>query len=73
MFLFFYVVDPNVARYIQQCKKQVQQQDKQLQKTYQNMFESMALPDDDEVFSADADDPDLVEPQRKLEKASSIA
>ena len=61
-------------RYLQQCKRLTKEQDMRLKKTYQTMFEKMNVQDDEEdVFSTDPDDPDLVEPQRKLEKASSIA
>ena len=59
---------------MQYCAKALSEQDKKLKKTYQNMFESLHLEDDEEdVFTDNTDDPNIVRPQRKLEKASSIA
>ena len=73
--------DTRIQRLAECCGKLVKEQDKELRKTYANMFESLSLrrsgpsggDDDEDVFTADTDHPGIVQPQRKLEKASSLA
>ena len=69
----FVLLDRKIQHFIDCCSKLVREQDKKLQKTYANMFEGLSVNDDEEVFTDDTDHPNIVLPQRKLEKASSIA
>ena len=64
------------------CEVEMNRQEKQLKKTYQAMFEKMAVEDEkmdednddgeEDVFSVNpSDDPQVVRPARKLQKARS--
>lgn len=68
--------DGKIKRYLKLSLVALSEQDKKLKKTYQTMFEKLNVHDsgsEEDVFTDNVNDPNLVMPQRKQEKASSVA